>query len=268
MGVTLRHRRLEPFGVEIEHDLSAPLAPSEAYHFVELFRRHGLVLARGQSLSMARQRELCGLIGPILERGGEDGIMSNERGPHSAGGLAWHADAAYTEHPFEALSLHALDVVDGASSTRFVHVGEAWSQRPPELASAIAGREQEMISPHYEHLDERTCNAEAPLAMKRGIRLAVLDDPKGKRKLLWVSELQTARLINSDPGEGRAMLNAIFDWMYAPERVFEHRWRTGDLIVWDNCALQHARGDLSEVGRRVLQRVIVGTEGVAPHVAQ
>ena len=53
---------------------------------------------------------------------------------------------------------------------------------------------------------------------------------------------------------------------HAAERVLEHRWRTGDVVFWDNIALQHARGDLGGVGRRVLQRVIVGTEGVAPHV--
>ena len=50
-------------------------------------------------------------------------------------------------------------------------------------------------------------------------------------------------------------------------RVFEHRWRNGDFIVWDNIALQHERGNLETVGKRVLQRAIVGTHGVAPHIA-
>ena len=71
MAVTLPFRRLEPFGVEIECDLAEPLAPSEAYHFADLFRRHGLVLARGQSLSDARRDELLRQVGPAVrvERG-------------------------------------------------------------------------------------------------------------------------------------------------------------------------------------------------------
>ena len=66
--------------------------------------------------------------------------------------------------------------------------------------------------------------------------------------------------------ESRDLLHPVYDHLYAPERVLEHRWRNGDFIVWDNIALQHARGNLEGVGKRLLQRVIVGTEGVAPHI--
>jgi taurine dioxygenase len=119
-------RPLSPIGVEVLRDLSLPLSAAEEDHFRELFNTHALILARGQSLTMARQREVCGLLGPILDRPGEDGAMSNEGGGPSASALSWHADAAYTEHPFDALSLHALDVVDEASSTRFVSAADAF----------------------------------------------------------------------------------------------------------------------------------------------
>jgi alpha-ketoglutarate-dependent taurine dioxygenase len=39
-------------------------------------------------------------------------------------------------------------------------------------------------------------------------------------------------------------------------------------VIWDNIRLQHARGPLRGVGRRVLQRVIVGTEGVIPSLPE
>jgi taurine dioxygenase len=66
--------------------------------------------------------------------------------------------------------------------------------------------------------------------------------------------------------ESRALLNEIFDRTYAPERLLVHRWRNGDFVIWDNIALQHMRGRLEDCGRRILQRVIVGSEGVAPHI--
>jgi taurine dioxygenase len=267
MAVTLRWRALAPFGAEIERDLDEPFGPSEAYHFRELLKEHGLLLMRGQRLSMQRQRGICAMIGPILLRAGEGETMTNEGGGPAASELTWHADAAYTEHPFEALSLHALDVVDGASSTRFVHAGDAWDRLPADLREHLAGRAQAMVSPHYSRLAARTCDQPQGDALVRATRPTVLRHPATGRDCLWVSELQTAGLIGMDETESRSILHRVFAALYAQDAVFEHRWRTGDLIVWDNIALQHSRGNLAGVGRRVLQRVIVGSEGVAPHVA-
>ena len=263
MTSTLVWRRLEPFGAEIAHDLSQPLTPAEAEHLRALFNEHGLLLARGQALTMARQRKVCALLGPILLRAGENGTMTNEGGGPSASELAWHSDAAYTEHPFDALSLHALDVIDGASSTRFVSAEIAL---PEDLQAALAGCEQEMISPHYTVLAERTCDQRDPIALKRGRMPVFHTNPHNGRSCVWVSAMHTARLIDTDWEAGRALLHQVYDYLYAPEKVFEHRWHRGDLIIWDNIALQHMRGNVEGVGKRVLQRVIVGTEGVAPHV--
>ena len=261
--MTLEWRKLEPFGVEIERDLAQPLTPAEAEEFRALFNRHGLLLARGQTLDMERQRALCALLGPILLRAGENGTMTNEGGGPAASELNWHSDAAYTEHPFDALSLHALDVVDGASSTRFVSAEIAL---PEELQGVLAGREQDMIAPHYTVLAARTCDQRDPPAQKRGRMPALYVNPHNGRTCVWVNAMQTARLRGMEWEESRAVLHAVYDHLYAPANVLEHRWRNGDLIIWDNIALQHMRGNIEGVGKRLLQRVIVGTEGVAPHV--
>jgi taurine dioxygenase len=260
---TLPFRKLEPFGVEIECDLSQSLTPGEADHLRTLFREHGLLLARRQRLSMARQEEICALIGPILHRAGETGYMSNEGGGPAASELNWHADAAYTEHPFDALSLHALEVVNEASSTRFARAQIAL---PEELLATLAGREQEMIAPHYTVLAEVTCDQRNPPAQKRGIRPTLYVNPHNGRTCVWVSAMQTARLLDMEWEESRELLHAVYDCIYAPANVYEHRWRNGDLIIWDNIALQHMRGNIENCGRRLLQRVIVGTAGVAPHI--
>lgn len=267
MAVTLPWRRLEPFGIEVRRELSEPFAPSEAYHFAELFREHGLILARGQRLSMERQHEICSLLGPILLREGENGVMTNELGGPAASEYAWHSDAAYTEHPFDALALHALEVVDDASSTLFASAEAGLASMPGELCEMLEDREQEMIAPHYTQLAGRTCDRRDPEAQKRGVMPAIYVNPHNGRRCAWVNEMQTARLLGLEWEEGRAVLHAVYDHLYAPENVLEHRWRNGDVVIWDNIALQHARGSLEGVGKRVLQRTIVGAEGVAPHIA-
>lgn len=265
MTGTLTWRELAPFGVEIDRDLAQPLTPAEAEELRTLFKRYGLLLARGQALTMVRQRELCALLGPILLREGENGYMTNEGGGPSASELNWHADAAYTEHPFDALSLHALDVVDGASSTRFASAEIALRE---DLRAALAGREQEMIAPHYTVLAEWTCDQRDPVAQKRGQMPALYVNPHNGRTCVWVNAMQTARLLDMEWEDSRDLLHEVYGHLYAPANVYEHRWCNGDLIIWDNIALQHMRGNVEGVGKRLLQRVIVGTEGVAPHVRE
>src|SRR6516165_3110821 len=87
-------RPLEPFGAELDHDLSTPLSTEQSDGFVRLLWRRGLILARNQHLTMERQQALCALAGPILLRKGENGYLSNETG-HDAttSALSWHSDA-------------------------------------------------------------------------------------------------------------------------------------------------------------------------------
>ena len=41
--------------------------------------------------------------------------------------------------------------------------------------------------------------------------------------------------------------------------MYEHHWRNGDLVIWDNVALQHARPPIADGTRRTLRRVVCGT---------
>lgn len=266
---SLKWRALEPFGVEIRHDFSRPLSETQAEQLVGLLWEHSFVLARDQSLSLERQRELCSLAGPILIREGETGYLSTAGGVDvSTSALSWHADAAYTAAPFDAISLHAIDVIADASFTAFVSAEKALRELPAELRHLLADRTLEMISPGFDALSGRTCTRRDPFAMQRGERPAIRTNPHNGRECIWASELQTARILGLEWEESCEVLNRVFAHMYRPQNVLEHRWRNGDLVIWDNIALQHRRGSLAECGKRVLQRVIVGKEGVAPHVSR
>ena len=264
----LTWRPLAPFGAEIDHDLRSPFEKSAGERFVRLLHEMGFILARGQQLPMERQREICGLVGPILLRGGENGYLStkNASAP-SLSELRWHSDGAYTQAPLDAIALHAIDVIDGASSTCFISAEEVLASLPRNLRRRIEGREVEMIAPSYDSIGLRACDRPNPAAQKRGVRPAVLLNPHNGRDCIWVNEMQTTKILGMEWEESRDLLNAIYDHLYQPAHVYEHRWRNGDFLMWDNIALQHMRGALQDCGPRVLQRVIVGTEGVAPHIA-
>jgi taurine dioxygenase len=265
----LKWRTLAPFGVEIDLDLSAPLRPAAADRFVELLREAGLILARGQRLSMDTQQQLCALVGPILIRDGESGYLSTQNAQAaSLSELRWHSDAAYTDTPLDAIALHAIDVIDDASSTCFISAQATLDSMAPALRRQIEDKQIEMIAPGYDSIGLRSCDRRDPVAQKRGIMPAIYRNPHNGRDCIWVNEMQAARVLGMEWERSRELLNCIYEHLYQPAHVLEHRWRNGDFVIWDNIALQHMRGSLQECGRRVLQRVIVGRQGVAPHVAR
>jgi alpha-ketoglutarate-dependent taurine dioxygenase len=73
--------------------------------------------------------------------------------------------------------------------------------------------------------------------------------------------MTTDSIVELDPEASERVVGRVFEALYGPGRVLEHRWRVGDLVLWHNVRVVHARGDVSQVGRRVLQRVTLGTKG-------
>jgi taurine dioxygenase len=258
----LRWRGLEPFGAEIDHDLSQPLSEPATERFISLFREHHLIIARGQTLSRPAHEDLLALLGPLmLNRQNATGFITTDM-PHVSATAAYpfHSDGAYTDNPFEALSLHAVDVVDGASSTRFVDVERCYSTLPDALRKMLQTHHAEMIKSTYDSVGVRAFEVRDPPALRRDERPAVRVHPHSGRAYLAVNEMQTTRLLGMDWEDSRAVLAEVFDHAYAPASISEHVWHRGDLVIWDNIACQHARGSLEGAGRRVLQRVMVGGE--------
>ena len=258
----LRWRKRSPFGVEIDHDLAALSGPA-ADRFVTLFRTAGLIVAHGQKLTMAEQVALMSLIGPVIRRVDGIGYISSEDGYDGARAeLTFHADYAFSDHPLDALSLHAIDVVDDASATRFANAERAYARLPSELRDKLDAHPVEMISPTYDAVTVRAFEVREPEAMLRQQRASVLSNPRTGRFCLGVSEMHAAQLVGMDWEESRETLGAVYAHLYAPDNIVEHVWRRGDIVIWDNLTFQHARGSLDGAGRRVLQRVTVGAKAL------
>lgn len=262
-GGMLRARALEPFGIEIDHDLSRPLSTEQSRHFRDLFREHGLIVAHRQSLDREQHNRALAYTGRIVDqREGESGLIATTGEEEiESSALCFHADAAYTKTPFEALSLHAVEIVDGASSTRFVNVESAIEALPRSLRTLLETHDADMMPCGLESLARPLCDqAEPEDPGYRETLPAIRVNPRTCRPYVAVSEMQTNGLAGMNREEARDVLHAVFDHLYAPQRIYEHIWNGGDLVIWDNLACQHSRPCLKSAGRRVLQRVIVGPE--------
>jgi taurine dioxygenase len=82
--------------------------------------------------------------------------------------------------------------------------------------------------------------------------------PRTGQDVLYVSAMQTDRIMELGPEHSEALLEALWDVLYAPDNVYEHEWRVDDLVLWDNQAVQHGRSELPDTGARTLRRVTAG----------
>ena len=65
--------------------------------------------------------------------------------------------------------------------------------------------------------------------------------PHSGQKTILVNELLTSHVVELPREEGEALLQELFSRIYADDNVYANRWRTNDVIIWDNLALQHCR---------------------------
>jgi taurine dioxygenase len=253
--MALRYRSLSPFGAEVDVDLSQPLDEAGQEELLALFRREKLLVFRDQHLSQVDQMRAVGYVGPVLSPEKEHLEMSldDESGRSRFG---YHADIWFTPEPYRHLSLYAIDI-DGETTTHFINGVHAAADLPAPLRQRLAAMTATFISPNY--LDRRAVDYDVPSERPQQRWPVVRAHPQTGEELLCVSELCTARLDDLPPAESEAMLGELFARLYAEPGIHRHRWRTGDLLLWDNIALQHGRDDQAEVRSRRLRR-IVGAE--------
>ena len=80
-----------------------------------------------------------------------------------------------------------------------------------------------------------------------------MTNPGSGRKALYVASQNTMWIEGMDRDESEALLEKLFAIAEDPSIVYEHVWRPGDLIIWDNLACLHARTDWPSEQRRTLR---------------
>lgn len=252
----------------IGFDAARPCTEEEQADLRRLFGQYHLLLIRGQDLSDADHDRFVGYFGPLgLNLNGEEAGYVTNRGQAVFGPgqsrLLWHADGTYGEKPGIATSLWAKEVDEDAAATEFLNAARALETLPASLRSRIEGLTAiHLRNTRVERTAERSPVEEfATDAAARGIRYhehpIVYRAPHIDVEVLLVNELLTTHIPGLPPEESEALLQELFAHLYAPENVYTHRWRTGDVIIWDNIALQHRRPREMGTAARHLRRLII-----------
>lgn len=270
-------------GIDLRQEMT-----DEQYAVVEqAWYDHLLILFRNQDISIDQQRAFSSRFGPLsvrsrnrrvtpeaAEYGGDVMLVTNVRkdgkpiGSLPDGEMMFHSDTPYFERPCKATVLYAIEVPSRGGNTLFGNSYTAAETLPEDIKQQLAGRKAMQV---YEHgttikLKDRYDRENFPHYAHPVFRR----HPETGRSSLFVSELMTEEIVGLPADESDRMLQFLFAHQRKPEFVYEHVWKPGDLIIWDNRCTIHARTDFPADERRMLRRltiqdehpVLAGTPGI------
>jgi taurine dioxygenase len=271
-------RSLGALGVEIGGvDLSRPLTRNAVANILAAWHQHLVLVFRDQQMSdealVAFSRNFGTLEkAPIPEklRGGyshipqlpEVAVVSNvvengvAIGALGDGELVWHNDMTYLPNPPPASVLCAVELPPSGGDTWFCNMYLAYEMLPAALRARIAGLSANHDSSYTsagtlrKGFDEVTDVSKAPGAKHP---LAITHPATG-RKALYLGRRRNAYVVGLPLAESEALLDEL--WVHAtqPQFAVRHRWRLGDVVMWDNRCTMHRRDAFDPSARRILHR--------------
>ena len=260
-------------GAEIRGvDLSRPVAEPTRRTIHQAFLDHLVILFRDQDLSETDQEDFCALFGELeLVKSSRS---KNKDQPHimfvsnvrnegfqttlEDGEMWFHSDQCYYESPVMATTLYAIEVPPAGGNTLFANAHAAYDALPEALRAPLEGRRALNVYDigYNAVIKVRESRPEAP----RWAHPVFRTHPETGRRAIYVNRLMTDYIEGMDRAESNALLEAVFTHVERPGFIYEHVWRAGDLLLWDNRCTQHARTDFDRDHRRILRRMTVKGE--------
>jgi taurine dioxygenase len=163
-------------------------------------------------------------------------------------GFFWHSDLCYAEKPSRGSLFYAREVPmqDGKplGDTIFSSMTKAFETLPEATQKKLVGRNA-VNSYIHGYSRDRKSGPRKPLTEEQKRKTpdrehpAVRTHPYNGRKCLFVNEGYTTRIVGLDEADSAAVLAECFEHIQKPQLTYRHKWRVGDFLIWDNCAVQH-----------------------------
>jgi taurine dioxygenase len=248
--------------------------------------RHGLVVLRGQDLSLDQQVAVTRRLHPLRPAAKkvnvyapagrpEVQVISNvvedgRRTGFSDAGRWWHSDQSWTSNPELFIGLFAVRVPrrDGTplGDTCWLSATAAYDALPPATRARLAGlRAVHSYTLMIERLTELGLLTRPPMTAEQAREVVDVEQPVVRvhpitgRPILYVNESFTRHVTGLAADESRDLLDGLFAHLARPDFAYRHTWQEGDFVLWDNSATQHlAVFDYGDLPRRLHR---CGTDG-------
>jgi alpha-ketoglutarate-dependent taurine dioxygenase len=275
--------RLSPAGgIDIHGaDLSQPVSADFAATIRQALLDHHIVIVRNQSLSQEQQHAFTLHFGEIEDHVARhsdarfsivhsvtnlDAAGNPTEALDTRGNYFWHTDKSYHAVPSLMTMLHAVELPPDGGDTQFANMILAYRALPQAMKDRLAGLraihswEASRLASGSKPASEAEARERPPVSHP-----IVRTHPETGDKALYIGTHAAGGVEGLPAAEGKALLAELLAHATQPEFVYTHRWRPGDLVIWDNRALLHRAVANYEMGRhrRVLHRTVV--RGTAPY---
>jgi taurine dioxygenase len=262
-------------GIDLRNLDSATFA-----RLLQAWHDYSVLLLRGQTLSdqdlIAFSRRLGDLDwAPIQETGRrfveglpEIYIVSNVKlngepiGSLGDGEAVWHTDMSYLDVPPEASMLYALEVPTAGGNTSFCTMYGVYDALPARIKERIAGLKIKHDGTYNSggYLRQGVTPTDDPMTSPGAVHPLVCTHPATGRRMLYLGRRRNAYLVGLELSQSEALLDELWGFVDRPEFAWEHAWRVGDLVLWDNRCTMHRRDAFDPKSRRIMHRTQVKGE--------
>jgi taurine dioxygenase len=269
-------------GAEIKGiDLTKPLSRDIVQAVRDAWARHLVLVFRGQQLTQDDQLRFASYFGdlgsrkkaPEQLRGRTEGVQQDHEkvllvtnikvdgqpiGAFGDGEFWFHIDSGYSARPYKYTFLYALELPSRGGNTMFSNMYKAYEAVPAPLKQKLADKKALHI--HEYNRAKQASSAGDISGIPHHFHPVFITHPDTGRKTLFVDRLMTTRIEGVSDEESEVILDQLYDLGERREFIFEHVWKLGDFLMWDNRCTIHARTDFPKEERRLLRRCTVEGE--------
>ena len=256
-------------------DLFGPLDGGTAQGLQEALWKHLLLVFPGQKLTPGQLAEFCRLFGPITRHILDQfhhpdepdlciisNVVESGKGRATArmAGSYWHSDLSYIAEPVDASMLYAIEVPETGGDTLFANLYDAFETLPTDMQERLRGLKAVHNLMSGTGADAKVALTEAQRAkVPDAVHTVVRRHPGTGREALFVNPGFTRRIEGMDAAESDALLRELYDHATEDRFTYRHKWRAGDLTLFDGRASMHsATGGYTAADRRTLWRAFMG----------
>ncbi len=260
-------------------DLSVPLSRQDIEEIYQVFLDRSLILFRGQTLTQQQLVDATRQFGECAEYDRPKDLRSEVQkntppeimlitniradgkpiGALPDGEMWFHHDMIHNPLPHKATLLYSVEIPTWGGNTLFASMYAAYEALPEHLKKALEGRKALNVF----NYGSRMKNDPAGLDRQaQATHPAIYKHEESGKKAIYVDRLMTHKLLDMPEDESDAILNEVFDHIEKPEFTYEHVWKKGDVLMWDNRSSIHARQDFPADQTRLMWRTTL--KGFAP----
>ena len=262
-------------GVEVKGvDLSRSLDEETRLVLNRAFVEHSVLVMRNQNLTATQLRDGVRNFGKIFPQHNtrfalpecpEIHYLSNKDhypdGSRYIPGAGYHTDHSNSETPPKATLLLAIKLPASGGDTQYVNMAAAYDALPEATKERIAG-----LTAMHVYQSKHSARQLIGLTdeVKKNIPAAVYHPivrthPESGRKSIYINPIRIDGIDGMEETDALSLLNELLQHAIQEQFQYRHKWRLGDLVMWDNrCLLHKANGDYDhETQSRYLYRVML-----------